>query len=174
MSTPNHARKHPVGTPISDRFWLSVRKGPECWEWMLSTINGYGALRRNKSRTVVKAHRLSWEIHNGPVPAGMYVCHRCDNKLCVRPDHLFLGTHRDNMLDMRAKGRAGDQTRPETRPRGERHGCSKLTASDVIAIRRDKASGVSTAALMARYSISKAHINSVASGRTWRHLSGEA
>jgi hypothetical protein len=82
------------------RFWPKVRKDRGCWVWTgATTTTGYGRLSGQP------AHRLSWEIHHGPIPAGLFVCHRCDNPGCVRPDHLFLGTHEANMADMVAKGR---------------------------------------------------------------------
>lgn len=91
---------------MADRFWLRVEKSDGCWEWK-GARNGkrYGHLRRPRGG-MVKAHRFSWELHNGrTVPAGIKVCHACDNPPCVRPDHLFLGTQLQNVADMLAKGR---------------------------------------------------------------------
>lgn len=98
---------------LKDRFFTKVIKhhgADACWEWIASKdVGGYGHLGRNGR--VVSAHRLSWEIKYGPIPAGMNVLHHCDNPACVRPDHLFLGTHSDNMRDMCAKGRHYTQRR---------------------------------------------------------------
>lgn len=89
------------------RFWERVQKSDGCWVWTGST-NGfrrkYGQLTLDCRRTV-GAHRVSYVIAHGALPEGMVVCHACDNTLCVRPDHLFLGTQKDNVRDMIAKGR---------------------------------------------------------------------
>ena len=94
--------------PLEQRFWERVRKSDGCWLWTgRHRPDGYGQLL-TAERRVVYAHRLAYEIHHGPIPDGMFVCHHCDNTPCVRPDHLFLGTHADNMRDMREKGRAAN------------------------------------------------------------------
>jgi HNH endonuclease len=87
-----------------ERFWGRVDKSGECWEWTGSLgSHGYGEFGVAGDR--VLAHRYSYELASGPIPDGLYVCHHCDNRRCVRPDHLFLGTARDNALDMVRKGR---------------------------------------------------------------------
>src|SRR5258707_545503 len=86
-----------------DRFWRHVQKSDNCWEWTNSLARGYGAFY-DGTRQVV-ASRFSWELHNGPITDGLWVLHRCDNRKCVRPDHLFLGTAEDNTQDSIAKGR---------------------------------------------------------------------
>lgn len=97
---------------IADRFWAKVNRGDDCWEWAGGRNQGTGyGFFSVRSRTI-GAHRAAWEVANGPIPAGIDVLHRCDNPPCVRPDHLFLGTHRDNMRDMRAKGRWSNGDRP--------------------------------------------------------------
>lgn len=93
---------------MEERFWPKVAKrGPdECWEWTASrTPQGYGKIGRRKGESPAIASRVSWEMHNGPIPDGLHVLHRCDNPPCVNPAHLFLGTNADNQRDMRAKGR---------------------------------------------------------------------
>lgn len=87
-----------------ERFWSHVDKSGECWIWTASRVPwGYGKTVRNREETY--AHRYSWEMAYGPIPDGMLVMHSCDNPPCVNPSHLLLGTPKDNMDDMRAKGR---------------------------------------------------------------------
>ena len=98
------ARERARSEPAEQRFWKYVEKTDSCWLWTGAKIgNGYGHI--TVKRQSIKTHRFSWELHYGAIPAGMFVCHRCDVKACVRPDHLFLGTNQDNQLDAVAKGR---------------------------------------------------------------------
>lgn len=115
---------------LQDRFWSKVNKGDSddsCWEWIGPLRTGYG-LFWIADNLKASAHRLSFEWEYGSIPPGMVVCHSCDNRRCVNPRHLFLGTQQDNMADLVRKGRLA----------GENNPMSKLTLEDVKAIRKDK------------------------------------
>lgn len=92
---------------LFSRFARKVRRGPDCWQWTAKRNNqGYGMLRiGSAAEGWALAHRVSWEIHCGPIPDGVCVLHRCDNPECTNPEHLFLGSQCDNMRDKEAKGR---------------------------------------------------------------------
>jgi hypothetical protein len=97
-----------VTPPIDDerrrRFWSKVDKSGDCWTWTAGRDGKYGKFCMPKGQSC-RAHRISYEMAHGPIPDGMFVCHRCDNPLCVRPDHLFIGSNRDNVHDAVRKGR---------------------------------------------------------------------
>lgn len=119
----------PKFTP-QERFWQKVNKTENCWEWTAQIVFGYGKFRLEPRPAPPRhAHRVSYEWAYGPIPKGLLVCHHCDNPRCVRPDHLFLGTHKDNTEDMMSKGR------------GNFHGATKLTDIQVLEIRDKYASG---------------------------------
>ena len=148
------ANRH-VG-PTEERFWSRVRKSEGCWEWTGTKMHfGYGALSVNGH--AVRAHRLSWELHFGSIPEGLWVLHHCDNPSCVRPDHLFLGNNAINTADRDRKGR-------QRTPTGERHGSARLTLQDVAAIR---ASSEQARVLGRYYGVHETTILRARRGETW-------
>ncbi len=130
-----------------------------CWIWMGGLCHGgYGCMnigsRTDGSRRTVNAHRVSWEVHYGPIPDGLFVLHRCDNKSCVNPSHLFLGTHSDNMADMVAKGRSLS---------GEKHNLAKLTDKDVAEIRSLGKTTIHRK-IAKRFGVSRTHVGALING----------
>lgn len=167
---------HGVKDPVP-RFWAKVMKGPRCWLWSASRSRaGYGKFGAGGRFGLTSAHRFSWELHHGPIPPGMCICHRCDNPPCVRPDHLFLGTLADNNADMKAKGRGargkrnGSQTCPERLVRGSRQPTAKLTEGAVEAMRLAHARGERQKVLADRFHVSRAAICNALQGKTWKHV----
>ena len=141
------------------RFWNKVdRKGAnECWEWKGAKLNcGYG--RFGVGGEVVLTHRFAYQNWRGNIPEGMYVCHKCDNRACCNPNHLFLGTHVDNMADMVRKGRQN---------KGEVNGQAKLSAANIVKIKKRLANGETQVAIAADYGVAQSQISRVKDGKTW-------
>lgn len=161
------------------RFWAKVEKSPEpdgCWIWLgTKTVDGYGRFRLSYAPGNASAHRLSWEMHFGPIPEGMLVCHRCDVRACVQPSHLFLGTAGDNWRDCVSKDRHSVGERhslrlPEGHAQGIRNGRSVLTEDDVREIRRRFAAGESKRRLALEKGVSRPVIKAIVEGRRWTHV----
>lgn len=166
-----------------DRFWLQVNlEGPvhpiygKCWQWTGSDHAGRGGwILVDGIQT--KASRFSWEIHNGKIVNGLKVLHKCDNPSCVNPNHLFLGTSKDNSQDMASKGRArggvsGERNsstkHPELR-QGERNGNSRLTSASVSEIRSMYANGSWTYRELALlFGVSEVTVARVVRYRMWK------
>jgi len=149
------------GSP-AERFERHYMPEPNsgCWLWFGSTnARGYGGF--NVDGTNKSAHRVSYELHhNCTVDSTVSVCHRCDNPCCVNPEHLFLGTHQENIADRHRKGRSNA-------PRGEASGRTSITAEQARAIRSDRRS---LRLIAADYGMSISGIHGVRSGLTWKHL----
>lgn len=139
--------------PAADRFWRYVQKTDGCWLWTGNKAgNGYGRLQAGgKGSPHILAHRLSYEMHHGPISEGLVVMHACDTPSCVNPAHLSAGTHRDNTADMITKGR--------------RRGRMILTPDQVAEIR----GSIEPARIVApRYGVSKSTIWAIRSGQNWK------
>lgn len=148
--------------PLETRFWSKVTKrSSSCWSWTGSKDqNGYGRLGLRRTGGTLLAHRVSWTIHNGEIPKGMFVLHACDTPECTNPDHLFIGDQKANMADCARKGRTAY---------GERQGSSKLTEAQVLAIKATL--GVSQYFTQARiakmFGVSQSQVSNIARGKHW-------
>lgn len=155
--------------PIKERFMQKVQITPTCWLWKAGRASQgrYGTFRIGGK--MEQAHRVSWEIFRGTrPPCGFAVCHTCDNGLCVNPEHLFLGTQKDNISDMDAKGRRGTWRHP-----GEMSPMAKLNAEQVVEIReawRDDKDYRTQKELAHDYSVSQALISEIVNCKRWGHL----
>lgn len=158
------------GTALAARFWSRIRKTDGCWLWTgVDNGHGYGVIRAGgRGGRTLLAHRVSWELHHGPIPAGVWVLHRCDVRACVRPDHLFLGDATANNRDMARKGRHGQSG--ATWMRGEGNGHAKLTDTAVRGIRAEYAAGAKQVALARRYGVHQTLISLVVRRKVWFHV----
>ncbi len=147
------------------RFWSKVDTTGDCWIWLASTSDGYGNFWMDNRKW--KAHRFSYELEHGPIPEGLIICHRCDDRKCVRPEHLFLGTHKDNSQDREKKGRGGDF-------RGENNWCSLLTEDEVREILYLYRQGdTSQTELGERFGVRQTAISAITRGINWSHINSE-
>jgi hypothetical protein len=148
------------------RFWSYVDRGdPEdCWPWLRNAHGGQMGYGRFKSRGVNRAaHRVAWELTNGPIPEGIFVCHHCDNPPCCNPAHLFLGTQAENLSDRDQKGRA-------VYKRGEQNGGAKLTEAQVLSIRQQVAAGDSQRSVATRLGVSQGLVQMIVRRKVWTHI----
>ena len=156
-------------------FRARIIKTKTCWFWSGLTRNrGYGATPYNGWTQA--AHRVSWQIHRGPIPKGICVLHKCDNPPCVRPSHLWLGSVKDNNVDAKLKGRTargdknGTHLHPERLQYGESHHGSVLTEQKVKEIRQKAKLGVIYDKLSEEYNIARSTISQVVRRQTWKNV----
>ncbi len=134
----------------------------DCIEWHgRPTQNGYARTTIGKRKKLL--HRHAWECVNGPIPDGLFILHRCDNRMCYNVEHLFIGTHADNMRDMKEKGRRKGKNKQD----GESNPGAKLTARVVHEIRVGRQLGVPQEALAALFAISQSHVSMIEHGKLW-------
>ena len=134
-----------------------------CWLWTGNLMNkGYGTIRIG--RTTHRVHRVAYQELVGPIPVGLFVCHRCDVRNCVRPDHLFLGTALDNNRDRVAKGRTQGL-------RGETHGMARLSEAEAGAIKSAALSGEPIRDIATRFGVCRTTVHNIKFGKQWGHLS---
>lgn len=154
------ARAHSCNKTLRERFEEKYVPCPMsgCWLWTASVIRtGYGRIL-GSGRQLELAHRLAWMLYRGPIPDDLNVLHKCDVPGCVNPDHLYLGTPKQNAVDRVIRGR---------QPRGENMPISRLTEKDIVPIRQ---STIGTQALAKLYGVGKRTIGQVRARETWRHV----
>ncbi len=134
-----------------------------CWVWTKKLSSGYGRLRIDGQ--LMLAHRASYQTFVGEITPGLFVCHACDNRACVNPSHLWLGTNRDNIKDAVTKGRW-----VATRLHGEANAHATLTAQQVAEIREKVSAGVTQCAVGAQYGIHQAHVSRLCLRKSWAHV----
>lgn len=157
-------KRGPKPATIKQLFWSKVQKTPDCWLWTGSkTRGGYGLLVHcvNNKKTPWRAHRLSFVLHNETIPPETLVLHKCDNPACVRPSHLFLGSHNDNVMDKVRKNRQS---------RGEGNKSAKLTAAQVYTIRYMRKWGFTYKEIAVSYGVSISPIRDICKGYAWKHV----
>lgn len=171
---------------LGERFWYFVRKTDGCWLWQGKHNNkGYGLIALKQTDHIL-AHRLAYELTYGMILPGIVCCHHCDTPLCVRPDHLFLGTQGDNLRDMFKKQRHGAHTHPERLARGKKSGRrlhpesyphgeqaphAKLTENQVRTIRHLRATQqISYARLASLFRVSPTLIRHIIARKRWSHV----
>lgn len=147
-----------MSRPMEERFWEKVSKTDSCWLWTgFKTRKGYGRLRLTDLRKSRSAHRIAWFLAHGEWPV-LQVLHTCDVPSCVRPDHLFLGTHDDNMRDKAQKGRQSGELSPK----------AKLSNEEAFFMRLQHSIGATPAALALLYEVKRSVVYAVLSGRAYR------
>ena len=149
-----------------ERFWEKVRKTEGCWEWTgAPDADGYGRLVIfvDERWKMMKAHRFSWFLETGELPAHLLVLHHCDNRKCVRPSHLFLGTAEENVQDRVRKNRTG-------RMCGAKNPQTKITEAHVLKARQQYAQGVSVAQIARDLAVPYSAIRFALVGRSWKHV----
>lgn len=148
--------------PVEERFWAKVEKREGgCWEWKAATTEGgYGYFRFNGRPQ--NANRVAWILTKGPIPDGIFVCHRCDNRKCVNPDHLFLGTNQNNLDDMKEKGRSS---------RGEKNTMHRYTEATIYRVKQMKVQGYTREKTAKETGVSQSTISMIWNEKTWKHIS---
>ena len=170
-------KQRPLKDRFAEKYVVDAITG--CWNWT-STVNGggYGTIGLGtRSEGKDFAHRVSYRLHCGDIPDGMVVCHKCDNRRCVNPEHLFLGSQQDNLDDAKSKARirVGENWATPARLngicKGEEHGQAKLTEVDVRRILQLHAIGLDNTSLARRFGVTRRQVRNIVNRKNWKHVS---
>lgn len=160
-----YSKAHHTCRPLEVRFWEKVIKNDadSCWPWIGALLNsGYGQIGSTRTGIFHQAHRLSWILHNGPIPNGLQCLHKCDNRKCVNPNHLWLGTNLDNVRDKVLKNR---------HIYGSKVPHAKLTDDKVRLIRNMKTESRMPSTKIAKlFGVCATTIDSIIKNRSWKHV----
>ena len=159
----NSTQMPPLRSTIPERFWSKTNKTDGCWNWTASVDRKHGYGWFSVNRRMMKAQRVVWILTHGNIPSELHVLHRCDNRRCANPAHLFLGTNGDNIADRMSKGR-------KSGARGERNGKAKLQGVEVMEIRSRLESSEQQSVIATAYGVSQQCISSIAVGVNWNAL----
>ena len=154
------------GLSIEEKFEKYVERAEGCWKWHGSTDGkfGYGRIYSGRHKYIY-AHRLSYQLVHGEFAPGLEVLHHCDNANCCNPEHLYAGTHQDNMRDMKERKR---YVIPHVK--GEQCGQAKLTENDVLEMRKLHSQGFNCRQLSQRFGISRQAANKIILRQRWMHI----
>lgn len=160
-----HAASYGPRKGLADQLWSKVEKTDTCWIFRRSLNHaGYGQIHSSIRKRPLLAHRVAYELTHGPIPDGLFVCHKCDNPPCCNPDHLFLGTPADNREDQRQKDRI---------PYGVQHQNAVLSDDDVITILELGARRVPQQEIAHQFGVTQSLVSRLLSGQRRRRITGE-
>lgn len=161
-----------IRKPLIERFWPRVNKNGDngCWNWTAAlSAAGYGQIGAQGERKILYTHRLSWEIANGQIPNGMVICHKCDNPKCCNPDHLFMGTQKQNMQDARKKGRDVHSRHPNCFPIGHKAARAKITNEQASEMMKEIYGGALRSVTAKKFGVSVSLISKIINGKCRKH-----
>lgn len=138
-----------------------------CWEWQKSKVCGYGRTRDYETKKDILAHRLSYNIFKGSIPENKSICHSCDNPSCCNPEHLWIGSHRENMLDSNQKGRTYKVSYDS---KGLKNGNAKISEEEVRNIRKLSSEGMRDCDIARKYKMSQTNVRRIKRGYLWKHI----
>ena len=153
-------------TKIKKDYEENIIRTDSCWSWKgMIRKDGYGVINGGGYNNKMLLHRVSWLIHYGEIPKGMYVCHKCDTHICSSPACLFLGTQKDNVVDMISKGR-----RRKSYLKGEMNGEATISDKIALEVKTLLKDGIKSVDICRKYNLSKSLVSKIKNNKTWKHI----